>query len=69
MLDEDDVHPRSLHTVDFMRVTDADLSDEDVGEETEGSATMESLFTMAAQIAAEDAERIVSSRTCSTHRR
>jgi tetratricopeptide (TPR) repeat protein len=43
-------------TVDFMRVTDADLGDEDVWERTEGSATMDSLFAMAAQIAAEDAE-------------
>jgi tetratricopeptide (TPR) repeat protein len=43
-------------TVDFMRVTDADLGDEDVWEQTEGSATMDSLLAMAAQIAAEDAE-------------
>lgn len=43
-------------TVDFMRVTDADLTDKDVWEQTEGSATMDSLLGMAAQIAAEDAE-------------
>lgn len=43
-------------TVDFMRVTDADLGDEDVWEQTEGSATMDSLLAMAEQIAAEDAE-------------
>jgi tetratricopeptide (TPR) repeat protein len=43
-------------TVDFMRVTDADLGDEDVWEQTEGSATMDSLLTLAAKIAAEDAE-------------
>jgi tetratricopeptide (TPR) repeat protein len=43
-------------TVDFMRVTDADLADEEVWELTAGSATMDSLLTMAAQIAAEDAE-------------
>jgi tetratricopeptide (TPR) repeat protein len=43
-------------TVDFMRVTDADLGDEEVWEWTAGSATMNSLLAMAAQIATEDAE-------------
>jgi hypothetical protein len=43
-------------TVDFMRVTDEDLRDEDVWERSDGSATLRSFHAIAERIAVEDAE-------------
>jgi tetratricopeptide (TPR) repeat protein len=47
---------RCSTTVDFMRVTDEDLGDEDVWEWSAGSASLRSFEAIAEQIAAEDAE-------------